>query len=48
MNSGKKNLLGDLVMSTVIGCATLFAFLFMCILIGTTLTVIVSFLKNAN
>jgi hypothetical protein len=48
MNWDKRNILGDLIMSTVLGCATLFALLVMCVIIGTTLALIISFLKQTN
>jgi len=48
MEEGRRNLLGDFLMSTAIGCATLLAFLVMCVVIASTLIVIISFLKHSN
>ncbi len=48
MDSQKRNFIGDLIMSTTIGCAALFAFLIMCVVIGTTMTIILTFLKQPN
>jgi hypothetical protein len=46
MEEGRKNILGDLVISTTVGCAMLVGFLSVVCLIGFTTFIIVSILKN--
>jgi len=45
MNEGKKDLLGDFVMSSVIGCAAFFALIFISFMTVTAFIIILSFFK---
>ncbi len=45
MNDGRKNILGDFVMSTVIGCATFLGLIFITVMIGTSLAILISIIK---
>jgi len=45
MDEGKRNLLGDLVMSSVMGCAAFFALIFLSFMVGVAFIIITSFFK---
>jgi len=45
MDDGKRDLLGDFVMSSVMGCAAFFALIFISFMVGTTFIIIISFFK---
>jgi len=45
MDDGKRNLLGDFVMSSVMGCAAFFALIFISFMVGTAFIIILSFFK---
>jgi len=48
MEERRKKLLGDFVMSSVVGCATFLAFICMTAVIGIVLMIFLSFLNNNN
>jgi hypothetical protein len=45
MDEGRRNLLGDFVMSSVIGCAAFFALIFISFMAVTAFIIILSFFK---
>jgi hypothetical protein len=45
MNDGKRNILGDFVMSSVMGCAAFFALIFISFMVVTAFIIILSFFK---
>jgi membrane-anchored protein YejM (alkaline phosphatase superfamily) len=48
MEEGKKNILGNFLMSVTIGCATFIAFLILCIVMWATTMIFLSYLKPEN
>jgi hypothetical protein len=46
MNEGRRNILGDFVMSSTIGCAAFIAFVCLCAIIASSIMVILTFLKK--
>ena len=48
MTEGKKNVVGDLVMSLTICCATVVAFLFLCAIMWVTVKLFVIFINSEN
>ena len=42
MDEGKKNLLGDFIMSSVMGCAAFFGLIFISFVVGTAFIIILS------
>ncbi len=42
MNDGRKNVLGDFLMSSVIGCATFVGLIFISVMVGTSLMILAS------
>jgi len=48
MKEGKRNILGDLIMSITIGCATFLAFILLCALMWGTFMIFATYLKPEN
>ena len=45
MNDGKRNILGDFVMSSVMGCAAFLALIFISFMVGVSFMIILSIFK---
>jgi hypothetical protein len=45
MDGGKRNILGDFIMSSVMGCAAFFALIFLSFMVGVVFIIIISFFK---
>ncbi len=46
MDGRRKMIIGDLVMTTTVGCAAFISFLFFCIVLGTILSIFTSYFLN--
>ena len=48
MKVGRKNKLGDFLMTLVMGCATILGFIFLCLMMWGVITIFETYLKSDN